>query len=267
MKHFLNILFLSVLLSAFSCSGGKKDNMRSRHPDNTPEIGTTEILGGETVAVRGYTGDHEFNTKMKLLDLEIMDCYQQFVFGGTAQEAVLNLSVEINGYGAVNFLDYKTKTDTEKKIAKCILRDIEELVFRPGSEREINYRLVYKPIKSKKKKLSNISDKRSRMISALPDMAVFKKCYEAALSRNPHIGGDFTISFEITEKGKAQNALIVANSFQNADVPLCVIKRLLKTYFPESDVTDKVQIKFKYGTAPPPNSSIGERKKTMDIDL
>jgi hypothetical protein len=105
------------------------------------------------------------------------------------------------------------------------------------------------------------------MIAALPDMAVFKKCYEAALSRNPHVGGDFTISFEITEKGEAKEAMIVTNSFRNTDVPLCVIKRLLKTYFPESDVTDKVSIKFKYGTTPPPNSSIGERKKTLDIDL
>jgi hypothetical protein len=267
LKYFYHILILSVLLSALSCSSGKKDNMRSRHPDNTPEIGTTEILGGETIVVRGYTGDHEFNTKMKLLDLEIMDCYKQFVSGGTAQEAVLNLNVEIDGYGSVKFMDYKTKTKTEKKIAKCILRDIEELVFRPGSEREVNYRLVYKPTKSKKKKISKISDKRSRMIAALPDMAVFKKCYEAALSRNPHVGGDFTISFEITEKGEAKEAMIVTNSFRNTDVPLCVIKRLLKTYFPESDVTDKVSIKFKYGTIPPPNSSIGERKKTLDIDL
>lgn len=266
MRYF-QLLLLLILLPTLSCSSGKKDNMKGRHPDNSPEIGTTEILGGETVAVRGYTVDHEFNTKMKLLDIEIMDCYQQFVSGGAAQEVVLNLSVEINGYGAVNFLDYKTKTETEKKIAKCILRDIEELVFRPGSEREVDYRLVYKPVKSKKKKLSNISGKRSRMISALPDMAVFRKCYEAALSRNPHISGDFTISFEITAEGRAQNALIVANSFQNTDVPLCVIKRLLKTHFPESDVTDKVQIKFKYGTAPPPTTSIGERKKIMDIDL
>jgi len=267
LKYFLNIVIFTLVFTLLSCSGGKKDNMRSRHPDNTPEIGTTEILGGETVAVRGYTGDHEFNTKMKLLDIEIMDCYQQNVSGGAAQEAILNLSVEINGYGAVNFMDYKIKTPIEKKIAQCILRDIEELVFRPGAEREVNYQLVYKPIKSKKKKVANITGKRSRMIGALPDMAVFKKCYEAALSRNPHIGGDFTISFEITEKGEAKNALIVTSSFQNADVPLCVIKRLLKTYFPESDVTDKVQIKFKYGTVAPPNSSIGERKKTMDIDL
>jgi len=267
LKHFLNIVIFTLVLTLISCSGGKKDNMSSRHPDNSPEIGTTEILGGETIAVRGYTGDHEFNTKMKLLDLEIMDCYKQFVSGGTAQEAVLNLSIEIDAYGTIQFMDYKIKTKTEKKIVQCILGDIEELVFRPGSEREVNYQLVYKPIKSKKKKLSNISDKRSRMISALPNMAVFKKCYEAALSRNPHIGGDFTISFEITEEGKAKNALIVTSSFRNSDVPLCVIKRLLKTYFPESDVTDKVQIKFKYGTTPPLNSSIGERKKTMDIDL
>ena len=267
MKHFLNILLLSALLSAFSCSGGKKDNMRGKHPDNTPEIGTTEILGGETIAVRGYTGDHEFNTKMKLLDLEIMDCYKQFISGNAAQEAILNLSIEIDGDGSVRFMDYKIKTKTEKKIAQCILEDIEELAFRPGTEREVNYRLVYKPIKSKKKKLSNINNKRSRMISALPNMAIFKKCYEAALERNPHTGGNFTISFEITEDGKAKNAMIVTSSFRNTDVPLCVVKRLLKTYFPESEVTDKVQIKFKYGTTPPPNSSIGERKKTMDIDL
>ena len=265
LKHSLIILTSVILI--LSCSSGKKENIRGRHPDNSPEIGKTEVLGGETIAIRGYTGDHEFNTKMKLIDLEIMDCYKQFVPGGTAQEAVLNLKVEIDNYGSVQFLDYNVKTKTEKKIANCVLGDIETLTFRPGSAREVDYRLVYKPIKSEKKKLSQINNKRSRMIKALPDMAIFKKCYEAALERNPHTGGNFTISFVITEAGKAIDATIVESSFQNTDVPLCVVKKLLKTYFPESDVEDKVQIKFKYGTVAPPTQSIRERKKTMDIDL
>jgi hypothetical protein len=105
------------------------------------------------------------------------------------------------------------------------------------------------------------------MIKALPDMGIFKKCYEAALERNPGSGGDFTISFKITENGRAVDATIVESSFRNTDVPLCVVKKLMETYFPEGDVEDRVQIKFKYGTAPPPVKSVRERKKTMDIDL
>jgi len=267
LKHFLIILFLIPLSAAFSCSSGKKETIRSRHPDNTPEIGSTEVLGGDTVAIRGYTGDHEFNTKMKLIDLEIIDCYKQFVPGGNAQEVILNLKIEIDNYGSIQFLDYNVKSDLEKKVANCVLGDVESLTFRPGNMREVDYRLVYKPVKSKKKVISRTSSKRSRMIKALPDMSIFKKCYEAALERNPHSGGSFTISFKITEKGKAVDATIVESSFQNTDVPLCVVKRLLKTYFPESDVEDKVQIKFKYGTTAPATQSIRDRKKTMDIDL
>lgn len=265
MKQFFAILVLMLII--FSCSSGKKERIRSRHPGKSPEIGTTEVLGGETIAIRGYTGDHEFNSKMKLIDLEVIDCYKQFVPGGSAQEAVLNLNVEIDNYGSVQFLDYKVKTKLEKKVAKCVLGDIEALTFRPGNEREVNYRLVYKPVKSKKKKISQINDRRSRMIRAIPDMEIFKKCYEAALERNPNSGGNFVISFVITEDGKAKNATIAESSFQNTDVPLCVVKKLLKTYFPEGDVEDEVRIKFKYGTAPQPVKSVRERKKTLDIDL
>jgi len=266
LKYFLNVVMLTLIFS-LSCSSGKKDNMKSRHPDKSPEIGTTEILGGETIAIRGYTGDHELNSKMKQLDLEVIDCYKQFASGGSPEEIVLNLSVEIDNYGSVQFLDYRNKKKVAKKIAKCILGDIEELVFRPGNERTSNYRLVFKPVRSDKKKKSRLNSKRSRMIQALPDMATYKKCYMEALKRNPNSGGNFTISFTISQKGKAGNATILANSFRNSDVALCVVKRILKTYFPESDVKDKVQIKFKYGTAAPATKSIRDRKKSMDIDL
>ena len=267
LKSLIFIVFV-VFIATLSCSSGPSVRKRNKESSkNSSEIGSTEILGGETVAIRGHTGDHEFNKKMKLLDLEVIDCYKQFVEGNEAKEAILNIYVDIDYEGYVEFVDYKIKTKFEKKIATCVLGDIETLSFRPGQERKVKYKLVYTPSKRKKKKLSEIDDKRSRMIMALPDMAIFKKCYEAALEKNPHSGGNFTLSFMITRKGTAVDAKIINNSFRNPDVPLCIIKRLLKTYFPEGDVDDKVKIKFKYGTVAPATTTIRERKKTMDIDL
>jgi len=259
-KNSIFSVFLIIMVFSFSCASGSTGRGSSGKKENSPEIIETTVKGGEKVAIRGYSKDTELNSKMKLLDLEIADCYKSYTPIGKAVDTTVLFDVIIDESGLIERADFKKGDPVYEKIAGCIARDMQELTFRPGNLREINYRLVFKPLKTKKKAVGD--DKRSRMILTLSEMKRFKSCYEDQLSKKPGIGGKFKIRFVVTEDGKAKNITIADNTFSEPSVPLCVVRKLSVMIFPEGENEDYVEVNFNFETANPI-----KRTRSMDIDI
>lgn len=259
LKLILFFAAASFFFSIFSCASSEAKAEKTK-AESDPEIGEAAMKGGERVAIRGYSQDKEMSKKMKQLDLEIIDCYKQFTPVGNASDMTIKYNIIIDESGFIEKASYKRGDSSFNKIAECIAKDMKELPFRPGELRELDYTLVFKPLKQKKQVDPN--DKRSKMILSLSDMKKFRVCYEEAAAKIPGISGNFTIKFIITEEGKAEDMKIKGNTFPDTKVPLCVVKKLSETIFPESESEDVVEVNFKYVSANPPKA-----RKSMDIDM
>jgi len=253
------LLILLFLFGLLSCSTSPSLG-RTAEKELNPEIGVATMTGGNRVAVRGYSKDSELNKKMQLLDLEIIDCYKQFVPVGKVSENTISFDLRIDISGFVEKVRINGNSPVSQKVGNCIAKDIDSLSFRPGEEREIDYRLVFKPLETSKKVKTD--DPRSKMIMSLSDMKKFKKCYEDEIAATPGIGGDFSISFKVDEEGKVKNIKITSNTFSNTRVPLCVVKKLSDTVFPESDNEDTVEVNFIFKSDAPVKT-----RKSMDINM
>ncbi|HPS29120.1 MAG TPA: AgmX/PglI C-terminal domain-containing protein [bacterium] len=256
---FLTVFFFLLLFILISCSSSPSSR-RSSENEGSPEIGVAEMTGGERVAVRGYSKDSELNKKMQMIDLEIIDCYKQFVPIGKVSENTINFELVVDISGFIEKTRINGNNPDSQKIGNCISKDLDTLSFRPGEEREISYRLVFKPIEKSKNVKSN--DPRSKMIMSLSDMKKFKKCYEDQIASTPGIGGNFSIRFIVDEEGNVKDIKITASTFSNNTVPLCVVKKLADTIFPESESEDNVEVNFKFKSNAPV-----KMRKSMDIDM
>jgi hypothetical protein len=259
MKRFFIISALVVSLMFSSCASSESKEREKREAAN-PEIGEATVKGGQKVAIMGYSNDPEMNKKMKVLDLEIADCYKQFTPIGKAAEMTINFNIVIDESGFIEKAAFKHADPAYNKIAGCISNDMKELAFRPGELREVSYRLVFKPVKEKKK--IDPDDKRSKMILSLAEMKRFRVCYEEQIAKTPGIGGNFTIKFILTEDGRAEDIKIAGNTFNDPKVPLCVVKKLSEMAFPEGDAQDYVEVNFKFVSSTPSRG-----RKSMDIDM
>jgi hypothetical protein len=264
---------IAVLFTILSCSSG--DRPVSRHdPDkSSPEIGTATMSGGETVDIRGYTSDSEANRQLKLIDLEIIDCYRQNVGRIGITEILLDYAFYIDRNGKPADIRYKANPENAAILGDCIKRDIHTLSFRPGSPRDItSYRLVFKPEPKIKQNdiVSGTTDRhytkkedpRSKMIKSLSDMDTFRDCYEEEIKRTPGIGGKFTLRFLVSEYGDVENVEIVHSTFNEPKVPLCVVKKLADIRFPRGETDDIVEVNFEFSPSGPM-----KRRRTMDIDM
>ncbi|MGI6393475.1 MAG: AgmX/PglI C-terminal domain-containing protein [bacterium] len=253
---FAVIFFISFF---FSCAGNSSIKSKGREESDS-EVGIATMKGGETVSVNGYSEDREMSRKIRELDLEIIDCYKQFTPIGRVSAMTINYTMTIDESGFIEQVAYKKGDSTYNKIAECIAKDLEELPFRPGELREVNCHLAFKPLRDRKKAVPD--DKRSKMILSLSEMQKFKTCYEEAAAKNRRLEGSFSIKFVVTEDGKAEGMKILNNTFPNSNVPLCVVKKLSDTIFPEGDSEDLVEVHFKYEAE---NSQ--KKRKPMDIEM
>lgn len=262
MKRYVSVViaFFCVAFLFFSCASSEMKAEKIK-AESDPEIGEASMSGGERVAIKGYSGDSEMNKKMKLMDLEVIDCYKQYTaIGKNADELNINFTVIVDETGFIEKVSFKGNGSYSNKIAACVANDMQELSFRPGDVREINYKLVFKPIKQKKKENSN--NPRSKMILSLSEMKKFRVCYEEQIANTPGVGGNFTIKFIVTEDGRAEDIKISGNSFSDAKVPLCVVKKLSDTIFPEGESEDRVEVNFKFVSSSPV-----KQRRSMDIDM
>jgi len=268
-----NFLFVVILSLFLSCSSGDRPVSRQDADRSSPEIGTATMSGGETVNIRGYSSDPEANRQLKLIDLEIIDCYRQHVGRIGVVEVLLDFVFYIDRNGRAADIRYKANPPSAAHLGECVKRDIDTLSFRPGSPREINsYRLVFKPEPKEKRveqttrggevRHSRDEDPRSKMIKSLADMQKFRDCYEEELRRVPGIGGKFTLRFMVSEYGEVENVEITSNTFNEPKVPLCVVKKLVDTRFPRGETDDIVEVNFTFTSSAPL-----KRRRTMDIDM
>lgn len=254
-----SVIFL--FINAFTACSSSPSSGGVSEKESSPEIGIASMTGGERVAVRGYSKDSEMNKKMQLLDLEIVDCYKQFIpIGKAISETTISLEVSIDISGFLEKIKINGNSPVADKIGECISKDLETLSFRPGEEREVSYRLVFKPL-AKSKSVKN-DDPRSRMIMSLADMKKFRNCYDEEIASTPGIGGSFSLNFKVDEDGNVSDIKITSNTFSNNSVPLCVVKKLADTMFPEGESVDTVEVNFKFES----NAPVKVRK-SMDIDM
>jgi len=260
----MNLIFLCFL----SCSSSERPSSRRHLVSSSPEIGKATMSGGETVNIRGYTSDSEVNRQIKLIDLEIIDCYKQNVGKIGVKEMLLDFSFYIDRNGRSADIRYKSDPKDAAYLGECIKNDIKSLSFRPGSPRDISsYRMVFTPItRNEAYGDENITktpdDPREKMIRSLADMKKFRDCYEKELKRTPGIGGKFTLRFMISVFGEVENVEIINNTFSEPEVPLCVVKKLVDTPFPHGDTDDIVEVNFTFTSSAPL-----KRRRTMDIDM
>lgn len=260
MKVYVVFSVIFSFIYAFTACSSSPSSGGLSEKESSPEIGVASMTGGERVAVRGYSKDSEMNKKMQMLDLEIIDCYKQFVPIGKVSENTVSFEIVIDMSGFIQKTRINGNSPVSQKIGNCISKDLDTLSFRPGEERDISYRLIFKPLE-KSKSVKN-DDPRSKMILSLSDMKKFKKCYEDEIASTPGIGGDFSIRFKVDEEGNVNDIKITSNTFSNNTVPLCVVKKLADTVFPESESEDNVEVNFKFQS----NAPI-KKRKSMDIDM
>lgn len=260
MKVYVVFSVIFSFIYAFTACSSSPSSKKTAENDGSPEIGVVTMTGGERVAVRGYSKDPELNKKMQMIDLEIVDCYKQFVPVGKISENTISFELTIDISGFIEKIRINGNSPVAQKIGNCISKDLDTLSFRPGEEREISYRMIFKPLA--KNKNVKTDDPRSKMIMSLSDMKKFKKCYEEQIAKTPGIGGDFSVNFKVDEEGAVKDIKITSNTFSNNEVPLCVVKKLADTIFPESESEDTVEVNFKFKSNAPVKI-----RKSMDIDM
>ena len=255
MKRLLIALSVFCVVFSFSCSsGGTSKKAKSEKRGTSSEIGSAEIEGGEMLHLYGYSKDSEVVRKMKLLDIDFIDCYQNTVTIGKAESINIDFELEIDDDGFFEDIQIgKIETKDALKIAKCIREEIESIGVRPGNPRSADYRLSYKVVKEKPKKMNKQTkakvaknDLRSKTISSLAKMKKFRECYESRKAKNPRMKGKFTLKFMIAPDGEVYDIKLRNNTFNDKYVVNCTIEKLEDTVFPQGDSDDEVEVNFDF---------------------
>jgi len=251
-----------------SCSSGKGNSRKNTKKGDNSEIGYVEIEGGETLKVYGYSKDTEVSRKMKLLDLDFIDCYQTEIKAGEAENINIDFDIDIDNDGFFEMIDFaKMKSKNATKIAKCIKQEMESIGVRPGNPRNTNFHLSYKIVKEKhreKEKHGKMNDLRSQTIASLAKMKKFKECFDARKAKNPKLQGRFTLKFTIDADGEVYDIKLRNNTLADKYVINCTVEKLEDTVFPKGDSDDEVEVNFDY-TATSDNPRPEKPRKSLSL--
>ncbi|MBQ3368167.1 AgmX/PglI C-terminal domain-containing protein [bacterium] len=265
MKKLLAILL--IVCSVFSCSSGKSSSKKNTKKSENSEIGYVEMEGGETLKVYGYSKDPEVARKMKLLDMDFIDCYQDTIKPGEAENMNIDflLSIDIEGFFEMIEIE-KMKSKNANKIAKCIKKEMEQIGVRPGKSRDAEFHLSYKIVreKHKEKEKHKINDLRSKTIASLAKMKKFKECFDNRKAKNPKLQGKFTLKFTIDPDGEVYDIKLRNNTFTDKYVINCTVEKLEDTVFPKGDSDDEVEVNFDY-TATSDNPRPDKPRKSLSL--
>lgn len=220
----------------------------------------------------GYSKDSEVVRKMKLLDIDFIDCYQNTIQIGKAENIDISFELEIDDDGFFEGIQIaKVPSKDANKIAKCVKKEIESIGVRPGSPRSADYRLSYKVVKEHPKKMSKQAkakvaknDLRSKTIASLAQMKKFKECYEARKPKNPKMKGKFTLKFTVAPDGEVYDIKLRNNTFSDKYVVNCTIEKLEDTVFPQGDSDDEVEVNFDF-TATYDNPRPDKPRKSLSL--
>lgn len=274
MKNLSIFLLVFCIVFSFSCSSG--NSSKKKKPDDkrgtNSEIGSVEIEGGEMLHVYGYSKDSEVVRKMKLLDIDFIECYQDTVQIGKASSMDISFALEIDEDGFFEEIQIvKVPSKEANKIAKCVKKQVEEIGVRPGNPRSADYRLSYKIVKEKPKKMNKETkarveknDLRAKTIASLAQMKKFKDCYDERKAKNPKIQGKFTLKFTIAPDGEVYDIKLRNNTFTDKYVVNCTVEKLEDTVFPQGDSEDEVEVNFNF-TATHDNPRPEKPRKSLSL--
>lgn len=253
---------------AVSCSSGKGGSSKGPKKSDDSEIGLVEIEGGETLKVSGYSRDKEVARKMKLLEEDFFECYQDSVKIGEAENVNIDFDIEVDSDGFFEMIEIaKMKSKKEMKIAKCIKKEMEMIGVRPGNPRRVQFSLSYRVTKEKVKrseKHGRMNDLRSQTIASLAKMKKFKDCFDARKAKNPKLQGKFTLKFMLSEDGEVYDIKLRNNTFTDKYVINCAVEKLEDTIFPKGDSDDEVEINFDF-TATSDNPRPEKPRKSLSL--
>lgn len=266
---YLSFIFLAIcILFSFSCSSGTRSPQNSDKRSDNSEIGSAEMKGGETLNVYGYSKDSEVSRKMKLLDIDFIECYQNTVKAGEAENINIDFSLTIDDDGFFEMIEIeKNKSKNANKIARCVKKEMEGIGVRPRNPRKTDYRLSYKIVKEKHKqadKHGKMNDLRSQTISSLAKMKKFRECYDARKAKNPNLKGTFSLKFTVSFDGEVYDIKLRNNTFTDKYVINCVVEKLEDTVFPKGDSDDEVEINFDF-TATSDNPKPDKPRKSLSL--
>ncbi len=267
MKKLFTVFLIVCLSFIFSCSSGKNSSKKHEKKGDNSEIGYVEIEGGETLKVYGYSKDNEVGRKMKMLDLDFIECYQATVKPGEAENMNINFNLEIDIDGFFEMIDIaKMKSKNAVKIAKCIKKEMESIGVRPGNPRNAEFNLSYKIVKEKhqQKEKHKINDLRSQTIASLAKMKKFKECFDARKAKNPKLQGKFTLKFTIDPDGEVYDIKLRNNTLADKYVINCTVEKLEDTIFPKGDSDDEVEVNFDF-TATSDNPRPEKPRKSLSL--
>lgn len=222
--------------------------------------------------VYGYSKDSEVVRKMKLLDLDFVDCYQNTVETGKAVNINIDFELEIDNDGFFEQVDIvKVPSKDANKIAKCIKKEIESIGVRPGNPRNAAYTLSYKILREKPKRMNKETkaraaknDLRSKTLASLAQMKKFNECYQSRKAKNPKLQGKFTLKFTVSEDGEVYDIKLRNNTFTDKYVVNCVVEKLEDTIFPKGDSEDEVEVNFNF-TATHDNPRPDKPRKSLSL--
>lgn len=264
------VLCIIFSFSFLSCGTSKKSKSEKKGTDS--EISSVEIEGGEMLHLYGYSKDSEVVRKMKLLDIDFVDCYQNTVEKGKAESISIDFDLEIDNDGFFENIEIvKVPSKEANKIAKCVKKEVESIGVRPGNPRNAKYTLSYKIIKERPKKMSKQAkakaakdDLRSKTLASLAQMKKFNDCYEARKAKNPKLQGKFTLKFTVSEDGEVYDIKLRNNTFTDKYVVNCVVEKLEDTVFPQGDSEDEVEVNFNF-TATYNNPRPDKPRKSLSL--
>ena len=264
----LSIIFLVVCFSFISsCSSGKDSSKKPEKKGDDSEIGYAEMEGGETLKVFGYSKDKEVARKMKLLDEDFIECYQNTVKPGEAENMNINFVIDIDPDGFFEMIEIaKMKSKNANKIAKCIKKEMEMIGVRPGNPRNTEFTLSYKIVheRHQQKAKHKMNDLRSQTIASLAKMKKFRDCFDARRAKNPKLQGKFSLKFMLSADGEVYDIKLRNNTFTDKYVINCAVEKLEDTIFPKGDSDDEVEINFDF-TATSDNPKPEKPRKSLSL--
>ena len=256
MKKLFIIFLIGCLSAVFSCSSGKNSSRKHEKKSDNSEIGYVEIEGGETLKVYGYSKDTEVARKMKILDMDFIDCYQATIKPGEAENINIDFPLNIDSEGFFEMIE----------IAKMKSKNANKIGVRPGKSRDAEFHLSYKIVreKHKEKEKHKINDLRSQTIASLAKMKKFKECFDNRKAKNPKLQGKFTLKFTIDPDGEVYDIKLRNNTFTDKYVINCTVEKLEDTVFPKGDSDDEVEVNFDY-TATSDNPRPEKPRKSLSL--
>jgi TonB family protein len=84
----------------------------------------------------------------------------------------------------------------------------------------------------------------------LGQMHTIEACYEIALAKGPHPGGEIRIAFSIAPNGRIKEASVQSSTVKDAEVEQCTLRAFRAMQFPTAEKPTNVSFPFVFNRKP-----------------